>query len=120
MTQHWHAYTYTGPGRPRDADARDPAVAAPPLVIAEWPDKPRSMLVGQFADREAAASWLEQEVARTPPMPTALPAESLVAYARTRLAQDPADVVTRYYTASSYVCRDLVLCTGRCPASPAE
>ncbi|WP_031522087.1 hypothetical protein [Streptomyces sp. NRRL F-5123] len=119
MTPHWHAYTYTGPSRPRDSDARNPAAAAPPLVIAEWPGKPLSMLAGTFTTAEAALDWLAQQLAETPPLPTALPAAAILAHARARLAAHPADEVTRYYTAGSYVARDLVRCTGRCPAPPA-
>lgn len=119
MAPHWHAYSYTGPARPKDSDARNPATVAPPLVIAEWTAKPRSMLAGTFTDPEDALSWLEQELTTTPPMSTALPAASVVAYARARLAGRPADVVTRYYTPGSYVVRDLVQCTSGCPSPPA-
>lgn len=118
MTPHWHAYTYTGHARPPDSEARNPLSATPPLVIAEWPAKPRQMLVGTFTHAESAADWLEQQLKETPPMSTALPASAVLEYARARLAGHPGDVVTRYYTASSYVCRDLVPCEGRCPAPP--
>ncbi|MFI0897767.1 hypothetical protein [Streptomyces sp. NPDC020983] len=115
---HWHAYSYTGHMRPPDREARDPLSPTPPLVIAEWLGKPRSMLAGTHTSAEAAAGWLEQQLAETPPMPTALPAETVLGYARARLAEHPGDAVTRYYTAGSYVCRDLVRCAGRCPQPP--
>lgn len=118
MTQHWHAYTYTGSARPKDADARNPTAVAPPLVIAEWPAKPRHMLAGTFTTTETALGWLEQQLAETPPMSSALPAGTVLEYARARLQQTPSDVVTRYYTAGSYVARDLVPCTGQCPDPP--
>lgn len=118
MAPHWHAYTYTGHTRPPDREARDPLSATPPLVIAEWPAKPRSMLAGTFTDPGPAVAWLEQQLTATPPMATDLPAASTVAYARSRIAGRPADVVTRYYTAGGYVARDLVQCVGRCPSPP--
>lgn len=117
MTSHWHAYTYTGPARPRDSDARDPSAPAPPLVIAEWPRKPRSMLAGTFTTPGDAAAWLERQLAETPPLPTGLDAGVLTAYARARLTGRPGDAVTRYYTAGAYAVRDLVRCTGACPAA---
>src|SRR4051812_42532166 len=103
MDTHWHAYTYTGHRRPPDGEARDPASATPPLVIAEWPTKPRQMLAGTFAAVDAAVGWLGQQLAETPPMSTALPADTVIEYARARLATHPGDVVTRYYTAGAYV-----------------
>jgi hypothetical protein len=118
MTPHWHGYSYTGPSRPKDSDARNPAAPTPPLVIAEWPGKPRSMLAGTFTSVEDAAAWLTQELAATPPLATAVSADLMVRYARERLGQAPDGVVTRYYTASAYAVRDLVPCTGRCPEPP--
>jgi hypothetical protein len=117
MTPHWHAYTYTGPARPRDADARDPATPTPPLVVGEWPRKPRSMLAGTFTDPGDAAGWLERQLTEAPPLPTGVPAAVLVAYARARLTGHPGDAVTRYYTAGAYAVRDLVPCSGACPGS---
>lgn len=114
---HWHAYTYTGPARPPDRDARDPHSATPPLVIGEWLAKPRSMLAGTFAAADDAIGWLTTELTRTPPLPTAVTPELVLAYARDRLAAHPYDQVTRYYTATAYACRDLIHCAGagRCP-----
>jgi hypothetical protein len=118
MEPHWHAYSYTGHTRPADREARDPLSATPPLVIAEWLAKPRQMLAGTFTDAASAAEWLEQQLTETPPLPTAVPASAVLDYARARLDGHPGDVVTRYYTAASYVCRDLVRCRGRCPDPP--
>ncbi|HEY5834139.1 hypothetical protein [Streptomyces sp.] len=116
---HWHAYAYTGPTKPEDRDARDPLSATPPLVVREWLRKPRGMLVGTFTEPEAALTWLAAQLAESPPPPSAVPADTVIGYARERIARHPYDQVTRYYTAGSYVCRDLVRCTGapgECPA----
>jgi hypothetical protein len=120
MTRHWHGYSYTGHTRPPDRDARDHLSATPPLVIAEWPRKPRSMMAGTFTDAGQAVAWLETELSATPPLPTSLPADVVLENARVRLLEAPGDQVTRYYTASGYVCRDVVLCPpeGPCPRSP--
>ncbi|WP_329176743.1 hypothetical protein [Streptomyces sp. NBC_01477] len=121
MTTHWHAYSYTGHARPPDSEARDPHSAAPPLVVAEWLRKPRSMLVGTFADPDDAVAWLAHQLADTPPMATSLPVRAALAYARDRLTQKPGDQVTRYYTSTAYVVRDLIRCTGQagtCPGPP--
>lgn len=118
MKPHWHAYSYTGHTRPPDREARDPLSATPPLVIAEWLAKPRAMLAGTFTNAEGALQWLEQQLNETPPMSSALPTSAVLDYARSRLAEHPGDQVTRYYTGSSYICRDLVRCTGRCPEPP--
>lgn len=67
---------------------------------------------------EDALAWLERQLTETPPLPTALPVRTVLEYARARLAARPADEVTRYYTAGSYVVRDLVSCAGRCPDPP--
>jgi hypothetical protein len=117
---HWHAYSYTGHQRPPDRDARDPLSATPPLVIAEWLAKPRSMLSGTFTDPAAAIGWLEAEVTATPPLPTALPPDVVIEHARVRIEETPGDQVTRYYTAGGYVCRDVVRCPpdARCPHRP--
>jgi hypothetical protein len=117
MTRHWHAYAYTGPARPPDADARDPGIPAPPLVIAEWPRKPRSMLAGTFRTPDDATAWLRRQLVETPPLPTGVPAAVLTAHARARLTERPGHAVTRYYTAGAYAVRDLVRCTGACPAA---
>lgn len=109
---HWHAYSYTGPARPKDAEARDHLSATPPLTIAEWPKKPRQMLAGTFSTPVDALDWLKRELGIAPPLPTALPAHTVLAYAGDRLTQNPRDQVTRYYTASAYVVRDLVHCDG--------
>jgi hypothetical protein len=118
---HWHAYAYTGPARPEDRDARDPLSATPPLMVAEWFRKPRVMLAGTFTDADEALAWLAAQLAGTPPLPTAVPPDVMLAYARERITRHPHDQVTRYYTATGYVCRDLVWCTGaagRCPGPP--
>lgn len=116
MTPHWHAYAYTGHTRPPDREARDPQSATPPLVVAEWLRKPRTMLAGTFTAPGDAMSWLEQQLAETPPMSTALPTDTVLVHARERLTQHPGDQVTRYYTATAYVVRDLVRCAaGDCP-----
>lgn len=117
---HWHAYAYTGPWKPADRDARDPLSATPPFLVRDWFRKPRGMLAGTFADPDQALAWLARELAESPPLPTALPAEAVLAHARDRLRAHPYDQVTRYYTAGSYVCRDLVWCEGlpgECPAA---
>lgn len=118
MGRHWHAYSYTGPARPKDSDARNPAAATPPLVIAEWSGKPRAMLAGTFTSVEGAVEWLAEELAAAPPLPTAVSPAHMAAYARERLTGWPGDAVNRYYTAGSYVCRDLVACAGACPDPP--
>jgi hypothetical protein len=117
---HWHAYSYTGTARPKDADARDPLSATPPLTLSEWGRKPRQMIAGTFLSPADALEWLRQQLAATPPLPTDLPAETMLAYAGRRLARHPRDFVTRYYTASAYVVRDLMSCDGgaNCPATP--
>jgi hypothetical protein len=117
---HWHAYSYTGPWRPADREARDPSSATPPLIVAEWVRKPRTMLAGTFTQAQEALAWLAREVAQTPPPASGLPVPVLLAYARARLGEQPGDQVTRYYTASAYVVRDLVRCTGGegCPDRP--
>lgn len=117
---HWHAYTYTGPQRPKDAEARDPLSATPPLTIAAWANKPRGMLAATFGDPADALAWLAEQLARTPPLPGALPAATVLGYARERLTRHPGDQITRYYTASQYVVRDLIHCTGGpgCPGAP--
>ena len=116
---HWHAYSYTGPSRPRDAEARDPLSATPPLTISEWPKKPRQMLAGTFSHPADALDWLGRQLAATPPLPTDLPPETVLAYAGERLARHPSDNITRYYTASAYVVRDLLSCEGgtNCPGT---
>lgn len=119
--RHWHAYSYTGHQRPPDREARDLLSPTPPLVIKEWLQKPRAMLAGTFDNPADAVAWLEAELAATPPMSTALPTETVIEYARARISESPGDQVTRYYTAGSYVCRDLVLCVpepGPCPNYP--
>lgn len=120
MTAHWHAFSYTGPQRPRDADARDPQSATPPLEVARWLRKPRKMLAGTFATTDGAMGWLEEQLVQTPPMSSALPTPTVLEYARVRLSEHPGDQVTRYYTAGAYVCRDLVRCQGGdfCPGHP--
>lgn len=115
---HWHAYAYTGPALPADRDARDPLSATPPPVVRDWLRKPRGMLVGTFTEPEAALTWLAAQLAQAPPLPTAVPADVTLAYARERIARPPHDQVTRYYTATAYVCRDLVWCTGAPPECP--
>lgn len=109
---HWHAYSYTGPARPKDAEARDPLSATPPLTLSEWPKKPRQMFAGTFPSADDALDWLRQQLAATPPLSTDLPAETVLAYAEKRLTRHPRDCVTRYYTASAYVVRDLMSCDG--------
>ncbi|NUP52323.1 MAG: hypothetical protein HOW97_34130 [Catenulispora sp.] len=117
---HWHAYTYTGHTRPPDREARDPNSPTPPLVVADWPRKPRSMLAGTFTAVDDAMGWLAKQLADTPPLTTAIAPELIIGYARERLTQEPGDQVTRYYTAGSYACRDLVRCppAGPCPDPP--
>jgi hypothetical protein len=73
------------------------------------------MLAGTFTSAEEAVRWLEGQLVETPPLPTDLPIGTVLRYARARLRAEPADVVTRYYTAGAYVVRDLVRCAGRCP-----
>lgn len=120
MTSHWHAYAYTGHQRPPDREARDPLSPTPPLVVADWLGKPRSMLAGTFTDVDDAMAWLEKQLTETPPLETAVPPALVLDYARARLAQEPGDQVTRYYTQSAYACRDLVRCPqgGPCPDTP--
>ncbi|MFF4120910.1 hypothetical protein ACFY0P_46895 [Streptomyces sp. NPDC001714] len=118
---HWHAYTYTGPWKPEDRAARAPASPAPPLLVRDRLRKPRALLAATFTEPGAAPAWLARETAEAPPLPTALPAATVLAYARERLPAYPYDLVTRYYTASTYVCRDLVWCEGApgaCPGAP--
>lgn len=117
MTPHWHAYTYTGHQRPPDRDARDPNSATPPLVVADWLNKPRSMLAGTFTTVDDAMDWLTKQLSETPPLTTAIPPALVLDYARERLVHEPGDQVTRYYTNSAYACRDLVRCpqTQTCP-----
>jgi hypothetical protein len=75
------------------------------------------MLAGTFTDVGEAMVWLEKQLAETPPLETAVPASLVLAYARERLSREPGDQVTRYYTTTSYACRDLVRCphAGACP-----
>lgn len=118
---HWHAYAWTGGTKPEDRDARDVASATPPLLLLDWFRKPRVLLAGTFTDAAEALGWLGRELAEHPPLPTALPAGAVLAYGRQRLGAFPYDLVTRYYTASGYVCRDLVWCEGEpgvCPSPP--
>ncbi|WP_225849246.1 hypothetical protein [Streptomyces sp. HPF1205] len=118
---HWHAYAWTGGTKPADRDARDMASATPPPLLRDWFRKPRVLLAGTFADADAALEWLGRELAAHPPPPGALPAEVTLAYGRERLRAFPYDLVTRYYTAGGYVCRDLVRCEGEpgvCPGPP--
>jgi hypothetical protein len=95
-------------------------VVAPPLLVADWVRKPRSMLVGTFTDVDSALAWLEREMRASPPTEHGVPVETVLRYARARLGEEPGDQVTRYYTAGGYVCRDLVRCPpqGPCPDPP--
>jgi hypothetical protein len=79
------------------------------------------MLAGTFTTPDDAMTWLEGQLAATPPMTTALSISVVCSYARQRLTEHPGDQVTRYYTTSAYVCRDLVRCpndAGPCPQRP--
>lgn len=45
----------------KDWQKRDNSLATPPLMLAEWPNKPRSMLAATARSREAAITWLWNE-----------------------------------------------------------
>ncbi|GAA0901281.1 hypothetical protein Vau01_120260 [Virgisporangium aurantiacum] len=47
-----------------DWQRRDPASVAPPLLVADWPAKPRSMLARTCTDPRDAVGWLRDEVCR--------------------------------------------------------
>ncbi|MBM9509028.1 hypothetical protein [Actinacidiphila acididurans] len=115
---HWHAYTYTGVGKPPEGVARDPMSPTPPILVREWLRKPRAMMVGTFTEAGAALGWLAAELEGAPPLPTSLPVETTLGYARERLGTYPYDQVTRYWTPGGYVCRDLVWCDGTVGVCP--
>jgi hypothetical protein len=120
-TTHWHAFAYTGHARPRDAEARDPESATPPIELDEWYRKPRSMMAGTFTDAAAAAHWLERELTESPPPATAVPVRTHMRAARDALRRG-SDAYVGYYTAHGrFLVRTLLACPRgnlRCPASP--
>ncbi len=120
---HWHAYTWTGSGRPADAERRIPSSPVPPLDIPHYLRKPASMLAGTFPipDTGDARAWLEKQLVEYPRGDWDLPAEAQMRYADDCLARGD-DVVWAYYSAKgAYVSRALVTCPRsgeQCPAPP--
>lgn len=121
MDIHWHAFSYTGHGRPRDSQARDPESATPPIELDRWFAKPRSMMDATFTTAAAAADWLERELKESPPPASALPVETHMRSARAALDRG-ADAYVGYYTAHGrFLVRALLACPRRglrCPAPP--
>jgi hypothetical protein len=121
MDTHWHAFSYTGHGRPRDSDARDPQFPAPPIDIGMWFRKPRSMMDGTFTEPAAAGEWLERELRESPPPRAAVSVERHMKTTRDALARG-ADAYVGYYTERGrFLVRAVLACPRegeRCPSPP--
>jgi hypothetical protein len=121
MDKHWHAFSYTGHGRPRDSEARDPESPTPPNVVNLWFRKPRSMMDGTFTEAAAAAEWLRRELTEAPPQDPALSVQLYLRSARDALHRG-ADAYVGYYTEHGrFLVRALLTCPRRglpCPSPP--
>ncbi|MFD7259288.1 hypothetical protein [Streptomyces sp. NPDC059874] len=123
MTQHWHAFAYTGRSYP-DALIRRREVPAnyPPIEIKHWLDRPASQVVDTFRDIESAVSWLEGELTQNPAADEEhFSVVDRLEYSRETLGLKAGnDVVYGYYSkAQQYVSRALIACprgeTRSCP-----
>lgn len=124
MAEHWHAYSWTGNGRPADSDRIVPSNATPPLEIAHWLRKPPTHVKATFmigSESSKAQEWLEAQLDEYPRADHDLPREAQMRYAADCLRRGD-DVVWGYYSAKGrYVSRALVTCTRAgepCPAPP--
>lgn len=114
MTQHWHAYTYTGraysDGQVRKGDA--PA-NFPPFLIEDWLRRSPQHIDTTFTSIDDAVSWLEKALVRYPSLDVEqFPVAVRLTYARDRLLQEAGkDVVWGWYAFSQeYVARALIAC----------
>ncbi|MFC8276095.1 hypothetical protein ACFUJR_26865 [Streptomyces sp. NPDC057271] len=68
MTQHWHAYAYTGRSYPDSAIRRGEVPADyPPIEIKDWLTRQRNHVAATYGDVEDAVAWLEGELTQNPP-----------------------------------------------------
>jgi hypothetical protein len=113
MTQHWHAYSYTGSQRPPDSERVNPSNPTPPLEIAHWLHKPARHVTATFnmsGGRDDAYKWLHEQLREQPRTERDLDADAQMAYAADCLHRR-ADVVWGYYSGRGrYVSRALVTC----------
>ncbi|WP_146610435.1 hypothetical protein [Streptomyces sp. AC1-42W] len=114
MTQHWHAYSYTGRSY-SDGLIRRGEVPSnyPPIEIKNWLTRPADHVMNTFHDVEKAMTWLEEELSQNPHVEEALfPLADRLQYSRDTLDQTAGnDVVHGYYSkAQQYISRALIAC----------
>ncbi len=61
LSARWACYRWSGT-MPPDADRRNPHLPCPPLLLAEWVNKPTSMCAARYTDARRAVVWLMDEV----------------------------------------------------------
>ncbi|MEV6245522.1 hypothetical protein AB0M38_04875 [Streptomyces sp. NPDC051742] len=114
MTQHWHAYAYTGRAYPDSAVRRREVPADhPPIEIKDWLRRPGDQVVATFADVEAAVAWVEGELTQNPPVDQEhFPVWDRLERTREtlRLAAGNDVVYGHYSKAQQYVSRALIAC----------
>jgi hypothetical protein len=115
VAEHWHGYTYVGQERPPDSMRRDPSNPTPPLEIADWLRKPKSLVKETFpndpAGAKLASEWMRACGTEHVYLgEAAFPLDDRMAYVDEALSRG-ADVVWGYYTQrTSYVSQALVAC----------
>ncbi|MFG2642983.1 hypothetical protein ACGFYP_18700 [Streptomyces sp. NPDC048370] len=123
MTQHWHAYAYTGRSYP-DAAIRRGEVPTdyPPIEIKDWLTRKNAQVVATFTDVDDAVSWVEGELTQNPPVDQEhFPVWDRLQRSRETLRLTAGnDVVYGYYSKSQqFVSRSLIACPRaygqRCP-----
>ncbi|MFJ7267232.1 hypothetical protein ACIQV3_11305 [Streptomyces sp. NPDC099050] len=114
MTQHWHAYAYTGraylDGQVRKGDAPS---NYPPFLVEDWLRRSPQHVETTFTDIEDAVTWLGKALAQYPPLDAdSFPVAQRLEYARERLMEESGkDVVWNWYPpGQECVSRALIAC----------
>ncbi|WP_244409917.1 hypothetical protein [Streptomyces albofaciens] len=114
MTQHWHAYTYTGRAYPDGAVRQGQAPADfPPFLVEDWLRRPPRSIEATFFDIDQAVGWLETQLKQNQPVDAeGIPIPERLRAARARLGEQvQKDVVWGWYTTrQDFASRALIAC----------
>ncbi|WP_171162122.1 ATP-binding protein [Streptomyces sp. I05A-00742] len=118
---HWHAFHWSGPGRPTRAEELDVESGKPPAVNAAsrtWLAKPPSLRDGHLPDAASCLDWLERKLGDDPPV-SRVPPGRITEYARGELTSGTRKLPLEWPTRDGRVVRLMLLaCPSRSRAFP--